>query len=63
MAKLGDIWYNESQETIWDKVKAVLLALLVVAAMYSCSLVMMAQQEHQLCMNGAVEHCIPKDFE
>ena len=63
MNKLGDIWYNEPQETIWDKIKMIGLALIVVAAMYSCSLVMMAQEEHQLCLNGAVEHCIPEDFE
>jgi hypothetical protein len=38
-------------------------AVLVLASLYMIILVGKAYEEHKLCLNGAVEYCIPEDFE
>lgn len=63
MNKLGDIWYNEPQETLWDKVKAVFLALLVMAMFLFVAAIGSAYEDHIRCLNGYEEVCIPEDFQ
>ena len=36
---------------------------LLMAIMLFCLVTCQAYEEHKLCINGAVEHCIPEDFE
>ena len=38
-------------------------AMLVFVSLYMMILVGKAYEEHKLCLNGAVEYCIPEDFE
>lgn len=62
MNKMGDIIYEE-ETTIWEKVGMVLMAIAMLAVFWACAAVGSAYEEHKLCMNGAVEHCIEEDFQ
>ena len=60
----GDIYLNEAKPlTLWDKICGVLGIILFVVFLWGVMFVASAYEEHQLCMNGAIEHCIPEDFE
>lgn len=60
----GDIYLNEAKPlTLWDKICGVLGIILFVVFLWGIVCVASAYEEHQLCMNGAIEHCIPADFE
>ena len=61
MNKVGN--YLEEETTIWEKVGMIFTAVAFVAVFWFCAAVGSAYEEHKLCMNGAVEHCIEADFE
>ena len=61
MNKVGN--YLEEETTIWEKVGMIFTAVAFVAVFWFCAAVGSAYEEHKLCMNGAVEHCIDSDFE
>lgn len=46
-----------------EKVLNIAYILLTLGILYFGILVGAASEEHLLCLNGAVEHCIPEDFE
>lgn len=58
-----DIYMNEKPMTAWDKICAVLGIILFVVFIVGIMAVGNAYEEHKLCMNGAIEHCIPEDFQ
>lgn len=59
----GDIYDNEPRQTIWQKIGGILGCIAVVAIFWGIMMVASAYEEHKLCMNGAVEHCIEQDFQ
>ena len=59
----GDIYDNETKQTVWERICAVLGIILFVVFLWGIMFVASAYEEHQLCMNGAIEHCIPEDFQ
>ena len=61
MNKVGD--YLEEETTIWEKIGMVLTIIAMLAVFWACAAIGSAYEEHRLCMNGAVEHCIPEDFQ
>ena len=61
MNKVGN--YIEEETTFWQKVGMFCTVVAFIGVFWFCAAVGSAYQEHQLCMNGAVEHCIPEDFE
>ena len=61
MNKVGD--YSEEETTIWEKIGMVLTAIIMIAMFWARAAIGRAYEEHKLCMNGAVEHCIPEDFQ
>lgn len=58
-----DIYDNESHTSIWKKIGEVLLIVAFIAMLWGIMTVASAYEEHKLCMNGAVEYCIPEDFQ
>lgn len=46
------------RELILNVVKTALLMAILLFTLVMCQ----AYEEHQLCLNGATEHCIPEDF-
>ena len=58
-----DIYDNESHTSIWKKIGEVLLIVAFIAMLWGIMTVASAYEEHKLCMNGAVEHCILADFQ
>ena len=46
-----------------DFLKAALMAILVMVVMYGCMMVGSAYEDHQKCLNGYTEVCIPEDFQ
>ena len=62
MNKVGDI-YEEEPTTIWEKIGMVFMAIVMLAVFWACAAIGSAYEEHRLCMNGAVEHCIGEDFQ
>lgn len=58
-----DIYENESHTSIWQKIGEVLLIVAFIALLWGIMTVASAYEEHKLCMNGAVEHCIEADFQ
>lgn len=46
-----------------EKVLNIVYILLTLGIVYFAIAVGAAYEEHRLCLNGAVEHCIPEDFE
>lgn len=61
MNKVGD--YSEEKTTIWKKIEMVLIAIVMLVMFWICAAIGSAYEEHKLCMNGAVEYCIPEDFQ
>ena len=61
MNKVGN--YLEEETTIWEKIGMIFTAVAFVAVFWFCAAVGSAYEEHTLCMNGAVEHCIEEDFQ
>lgn len=59
---VGDIYYEEPK-TIWQKIGTFLGIILFLGCLWGIVTVASAYEEHKLCMNGAVEHCIPEDFQ
>lgn len=59
----GDIYMNEKSMDAWEQVCAVLGIILFVIFIVGIIVVGNAYEEHKLCMNGAIEHCIPEDFQ
>jgi len=60
----GDIYDNESKATsIWQKLGEVIMIVAFAAVFIGLMWVGSAYEEHRLCMNGAIEHCIEEDFQ
>jgi hypothetical protein len=61
---IPDIWFEEDEpKSIWKRIGEVLLIVAFIVILWGIMVVANAYEEHKLCMNGAVEHCIPADFE
>lgn len=61
---LGDIWDNETRATsIWEKVGMFFGCVAFIGIFWGLMMIGSAYEEHKLCMNGAVEHCIEADFQ
>lgn len=43
--------------------KNIICAILTVLCIWMLLSIGAAYEEHLLCMNGAIEHCIPEDFQ
>lgn len=61
MNKVGD--YLEEETTLWQKVGMVLASAALIGLFWGFTMIGYTYYEHKLCMNGAVEHCIPEDFQ
>lgn len=60
----GDIYNNEARATsIWQKLGEALAIVAFFAIFIGLMWVGSAYEEHKLCMNGAIEHCIEEDFQ
>ena len=60
---MRDIYEDNEPTSIWKKIGAVLVTLLFLVFLWGIMAVASAYEEHKLCMNGAIEHCIPSDFQ
>lgn len=60
---MRDIYEKEETTTIWEKIGMVLMIIAMLAVFWACAAIGSAYEEHQLCMNGVVEHCIEEDFQ
>lgn len=60
-----DMWFGEEDESksIWKRIGAVLLIVAFIVLLWGIMAIAGAYEEHKLCMNGAVEYCIPEDFQ
>ena len=60
-----DMWFDEEDKpkSIWKRISEVLLIVAFIVLLWGIMAVAGAYEEHQLCMNGAVEYCIPEDFQ
>lgn len=61
MNKVGD--YSKEETTILEKIKMVFIAIAMIVMFWAFAAIASAYEEHKLCMNGAIEHCIPEDFQ
>lgn len=59
---VGDI-YDFDKPSIWKKIGEIIGIICFLAMFFAMGIVLRACEEHQLCMNGAVEYCIPEDFQ
>lgn len=60
-----DMWFGEEDKpkSICKRISEVLLIVAFIVLLWGIMAVAGAYEEHQLCMNGAVEYCIPEDFQ
>lgn len=61
MNKMND--YIEERVTLRQRIGMLLVSVVFLGIFWFCLAVGNAYEDHMLCMNGAVEHCIPEDFQ